>query len=312
MRVWALVAFAVALGGAAPVTVPSKPESTPQAAPAAAKADPDGREGLSAYERESLAADRAANRIAESANAIARDQRLFALWQLGLGSAGVVFTGFAAFWAYRATHWAKEAAAQTKRSADADNAALKETRKAARDARKDAAAQEVRFTDQLGVAKKQVEVAEDTARKQLRAYVHAESIAFTWMPEGHPLFTITLMNTGQTPAINVAAGAVVKRGPVAELAGVKVPEDILLGRSSLVGPGVPFATSLLTTGAEEVKRESIGKANMLAVLGSIKYQDVFGRIYETEFAYFTTGPGEMKLIDLPGHRAVFREILKPD
>jgi hypothetical protein len=144
MRLWALVACALLLGAAAPsqatapVAASSKPQSTPQAAPSQPDAKPDGGERLSAYERESLIEDRAANRIAESANTISRDQRLYALWQLGLSGAGVVFTGFAAFWAWRATHWARRAAESAGASAAADNAALDETRKAAIDARETA------------------------------------------------------------------------------------------------------------------------------------------------------------------------------
>ncbi|MBU4435465.1 MAG: hypothetical protein KKC14_13745 [Alphaproteobacteria bacterium] len=58
------------------------------------------------------------------------------------GCFGVAFTGVAAFFAYRATHWAKAAAHAARQSAAADNEALAETRAAADEARKSSAAGE--------------------------------------------------------------------------------------------------------------------------------------------------------------------------
>lgn len=167
---------ALFLSGAAPVEPASKPQGRPQPAPSQPKADPGRSESMSDYERESLAVDRAANRIAETANAISDAQRSYAFWQLVLSFAGVGFTGIAAFFAWRATHWAKEAASHTKRSADADNAALTETRNAAAEARKDAEAQAERFRQELKIAKDNLDAAREATFAIDRAWlsVHVE------------------------------------------------------------------------------------------------------------------------------------------
>ena len=76
----------------------------------------------------------------------------------------MAFTGVAALFAWRATHWAKEAAKQAGISARADNLALDETRQAAVDARKDADVQTKRFTEQMA---KQQELVDFTATTAL-------------------------------------------------------------------------------------------------------------------------------------------------
>jgi hypothetical protein len=305
---------ALLLLGAAAVPPSGAPDSKPEGSQAPAGAQRDSAQSLSAYERESLVAERAANRIAEGANTIARDQRLIALWQLVLGAAGVVFTGFAAFWAWRATHWAKEAAGQTKRSADADNAALDETRKGMTQAREDADRQATRFAEQLKVATatgaaaaRQAEVAERASHKQLAAYVHAEELTFNWSKDGWPLFSLKLMNTGQTPAIGVKAGGKAAFGDVARLAALEhVEASVLLGRVGIIGATSPHVATLLVDDYKQIRREQITGDNMLAVLGRITYSDVFGKSYETEFGFFTTSP-ELKMSNLVGKFAMFRE-----
>lgn len=122
-----------------------------------------GADELNPYERESLAIDRAAIRAAERANVIAEAQRRYSFVQLVLGFVGVVLTGVAAYFAYRATHWAREAAVQTKRSADADNEALSETRAAAVDARQAAALQAKRLAEQSQLADQTMQFTAKTA-----------------------------------------------------------------------------------------------------------------------------------------------------
>lgn len=261
--------------------------------------------------------------------------------QLFLGGAGVVFTGFAAFWAWRATHWAKEAAGAARESAKADNESLAETRKAAADARKDAEVAAARFDQQMAKQQELVEytaktahamdhaataqrgtasamrasaealtrqgnIAEQTAKTQLRAYVYAESLVFHWSNEGELLFTVTLRNTGKTPAARVAAAGTLIMGTTTALANVEVPKGFKLGRTSMIGAGLPFDTTLIVHGSDAARVDNISKDNMMAVLGRVEYEDVFGERFETEFGFFTlSSVSGSRMADLPGHRTVF-------
>jgi hypothetical protein len=150
---------AVLLAGAAP----NQPASQPQEPPAAAEPPADSGQGFTAFERESLAVDRAANGIAQRANLIAEAQRSYAYWQLLLGGAGVAFTAVAAIAAIAAAIYAKRAAHAAALSAQADNASLSATLKAAEDARADAKEQAARFKKQMGAQDQLIEYTAKTA-----------------------------------------------------------------------------------------------------------------------------------------------------
>lgn len=86
----------------------------------AADASARSAQGAEAKESESLAEERAANRIAIEANRIARDQSRIGFWQLVLGAVVTCLTAVAAWGAI-------SAAIHTKRSADIADAAFAET-----------------------------------------------------------------------------------------------------------------------------------------------------------------------------------------
>jgi hypothetical protein len=130
---------------------------------------------MSLYERLDVAASTRANNIADA-------QRRYAYWQMFLAAAGVGFTGVAAFFAWRATHWAKEAARHTKRSADADNHALTETRNAAAAARTAFLADQRPWVGVLDARVEEILVDETGARADV---------------------VLCLKNTGRSPALNV-------------------------------------------------------------------------------------------------------------
>ncbi|WP_419320730.1 hypothetical protein ACN2C7_07055 [Caulobacter sp. ErkDOM-E] len=219
---------ALLLLGAMSVPSPGKPQASPKPAPAPAKPRPDSRQSLTAYERETLAVDRAANNIGERANSIADAQRVYGLLQLILGVFGVAFTGAAAFFAWRATYWAKTAAHETKRSADADNAALAITTTGMAEARKDAIEQGKRFTEQLALSQETMEytarssrametsatatrrmasTAGATAKDQLRPYVYLVDEQCELVLSLGTIYgadaAFGFKNFGQTPAKNV-------------------------------------------------------------------------------------------------------------
>lgn len=101
--------------------------------------------------------------MADRANLIAETQRSYAFRQLVLGGFGVAFTALAAVAAIAAAVYAKHAAKAARDSADADNAALEETRAASVEARKDAAAQSKRLSEQLALAEQTMEFTAKTA-----------------------------------------------------------------------------------------------------------------------------------------------------
>lgn len=231
----------------------------------------------------------------------AEDAVDLALWQLALGLFSVGGLAFTVYYARRA--WV-----EAQRSANAAHEALDDTRR-------DAVEQEKRFTEQLRVAAdaataatRHAEIAEDAARKQLRAYLYAESLWFRVAPEGYPLFTLTLRNTGATPAVNVRCAADYEFGGVTALPVVR--RDATPGRDQLVGAGVAKETTLLVRGYKDIRVADIDyNERMLHVMGYIRYDDVFGDEYETQFAFFT---GDQRSNEpfgsIAGHRPTFSKI----
>jgi hypothetical protein len=105
---------ALLLVGAAPATAQEEPKASADERGAAPNPKANSSQSMPDLSAESVALDREANRIAERANLIADVQSAYAFWQTALGAAGVFFTGFAAIFAWRATHWAREAAFHAK------------------------------------------------------------------------------------------------------------------------------------------------------------------------------------------------------
>ncbi len=282
--------------------------------------DGGGSEHLSAYERESLTVDRAANGISERANLIAEAQRSYAFWQMWLTVAGVAFTGVAAFFAYRATHWAKEAARQTKRSADADNAALKATVEAAGEARQEAVEQARRFEDQLHLsadsalamqasaraATKGLALTTDTTAKQLRPYVYIVGERFklnslgigTVGSEGgfqrivndHVGIEFAIKNFGLTPAKRVRLRARAYIGEGWNDGGeVDVSASATLHRGDMP-PG--FERPIHGYGLDgmaEAYPNVVRGTRSIFFEGKIEYEDSAGEPYETFFRRAATG-----------------------
>jgi hypothetical protein len=310
---------ALVLLGAAPVLPPGKPQSAPEATPAPAKPDGDGGESPSTYEREALAVDRVANGIAERANLIAETQRSYAFWQLILGGCGVAFTGFAAFFAYRATHWAKAAAQAARESATADNTALAEARAAAEEARKDALKRDKQFAEQLALSQETMEytarssrametsatatrrmasATSAAAKDQLRPYVYifGESISVSVFFAGGTIvgdiaaIGFSIKNFGQTPAKQV-----------------RIKVRAFIGENIAAGEPIAFDDRPTVNRADlppgfdreikgcEIDGMALAYASILLgeravfVEGLIEYEDAGGGKYETHFRRSCSG-----------------------
>lgn len=239
-------------------------------------------EEMTAYERESLAVDRAANGLAKSANAISEAQREYAFWHLALGGFGVGFTGIAAFFAWRATHWAKEAARQTKRSADADNAALAEARISAEEARKEAVEQANRLRGQL---RPYVYIVEENISTN-PVHINLRTIV-----SDHAPINFSIKNFGQTPAKRVRLKARAFIGEYWTEGGlVDVEEAAIIHRADLP-PGFErkiegYAVNGLAQPYARVQQSECS----VFFEGLIEYEDAAGVTYETNFRRVCTGP----------------------
>jgi len=216
-----------------------------------------------------------------------------AVWQIWLNVAGLLGLGATVLYARRA--WR-----EAERSAKAATEALDHTRA-------DAAAQADRFSQQLAVANRQVEIADDTAKKQLRAYVYVERMDMLWLDDG-PVFNVVFRNSGATPAINLRAGAeIVFCGP-ADIP--PMPENISMGRIQFIGASATRKNQVYTANRSGVSKESISFENNINVFGRVQYQDIFAQTFETEFAFYThtAEPDEEGMVAMIGHRAAFRAV----
>lgn len=310
------------LMGAAPVAPSAKPQSAPKNAPGATNADRNGGDRMGAYERESLAASRVANGIAERANVIADAQRRYGFWSLILAALGVAFTGIAAFFAYRATHWAKDAAAHTKRSADADNEALTETRNAAAAARQDALDAAERFRAQIADSREMVEftaksayamehganasrslaiATREAAAKQLRPYLYLTEERFMYhqitggggrQMAVDALFAIR--NFGQTPAKRVRFRAATFLGGYWSEDFAPDLDGAVWIHWSDVPPGHsrpmddPSAYRCLGFSDQDVAHVT-DDSRAFFFHGVIEYEDGDGKAYKTHFRRAATG-----------------------
>jgi hypothetical protein len=168
-----------------------------------------------------------------------------------------------------------------------------------------------RATDKL------VRGADKNAERQLRPYVHASVAHFFWDQNGVRAI-VELTNSGETPATFFELGAISQTAPRDAGHLINIPADLQYrrwaplggGKSSTIGVrGIvsdeqidPFAVD-----ARDVL-DAKGEKNFY-VLGRIRYGDVFGSEYETEFAFFTsnTRPGEdIKMMIPSGDFVAFR------
>jgi hypothetical protein len=240
--------YCAALGGpglATPAWAQESPRG-PEHHDGAAATAADGSEGAlaagaSVYETKSLALTREANNIAARSAEAAIRQANYGLDQVVLGGFATFFTALAAIAAIAAAYYAKHAAEAARLSAKSDHDALEETRKAGVEARREAVEQAKRVTEQLRLAdqtmqftaksayametsaratrsnansaQRAVEVAADTASKQLRPYVYltSEVVKTTRYIDGsvddRAPIDFTVRNFGQTPAKKVSIRA---------------------------------------------------------------------------------------------------------
>lgn len=193
------------------------------------------------------------------------------------GALGSLIGGFTLAAAWSAAKWARRAAEETKRTADLAELASKDSEAALTSALKSAEA-----------AERQVSIAEDTAQRQLRAYVTVDHPYINNGPcEGIVLeYRITATNDGVTPAKDFqwASKFTIAFDEEAEEE-LKLPWDGVERSTAIVGAGKSVhmhgrLPSAIT--AEYQRRLEDGTARIWAV-GEIRYQDIFGQACHTQY-----------------------------
>jgi hypothetical protein len=281
---------------------------------AAENAGHGGQESLSGGDRESLAVSREANRIAERANLIAEAQKAYALGQFIVGGVGVGLTAVAVAAAIYAAFYAKAAADAARDSANADNAALEQTRDAAAEARKDALEQAQRHSDQLDIAERTASAMRETARgardanqialetsaSQLRPYVYVleEFVGVVTKPnfagELHLYDTakagFSIRNFGKTPAKNVTVRALVEVGGYwSDDRVVEFSKTRTIYRADIPPSHQTSVDGYFVSGLSGLHQEFANSKKSIFLSGEVNYEDGLGNKYRTEFNRALTG-----------------------
>jgi hypothetical protein len=143
--------------------------------------------------------------------------------------------------------------------------------------------------------KRSIVLAEDTAQRQLRAYVMVHAAAIENLSSGRkPIARLILKNTGQTPAHAVSHWC------SSGVAPYPMPDHVV---RALRGRETEMSTKPLPPGAEtkawseseiltEAQYEGLSEGtHALYVVGEIRYLDAFNKPQETDFLLFVGGPG---------------------
>lgn len=140
---------------------------------------------------------------------------------------------------------------------------------------------------------KQLVHGEDTAKRQLRAYVGLKSYEIEGTAVGeHPKVTLLFQNAGQTPAHDVTCryGVGVDHFPQPQLAGAaNLPEAKSV---AVLLPGATMKQSLVGTGPvlRQVEIDAINAGTAaIYCFGVVKYRDIFGEPQQTDFSLMMGG-----------------------
>jgi hypothetical protein len=127
--------------------------------------------------------------------------------------------------------------------------------------------------------------------EQLRPYVNVSEARFEWMPNFGVRVVVHCLNSGQSPATFFEVGAISKVYDRGDKGWTEtIPDDLNYKIWSSLGAGRTETAliygDLFTKHAEEV---FIGQRDkFFFIAGRVRYGDVFGSEYESEFIYFTT------------------------
>lgn len=134
-------------------------------------------------------------------------------------------------------------------------------------------------------ARDSVTVAQETAQRQLRAYVHIHEALVLWTGDG-PVAHLLIKNSGQTPAYNVVFAAATAIGIDVEFDAAPTEGE---RARSVIGPGgeVLKQTAPLFFPAVDDPTSPVSRARFYA-WGSVFYDDAFGVSRYCHFRYVMT------------------------
>jgi hypothetical protein len=143
-------------------------------------------------------------------------------------------------------------------------------------------------------AKKSIDFARESARLDQRAWVTTTTsqLAKPLVIGEKPLVTVSIINSGKTPALNVITGGDADISE--ELSDVNFNMPIIRIKSKFVlGPGVTGKTTCegLNPVVDQTEIDDLknGQRLRLYVRGVITYDDVFGRSHQTTFCAWING-----------------------
>jgi hypothetical protein len=141
-------------------------------------------------------------------------------------------------------------------------------------------------------AKQAVELARDTAKQQLRAYVCVVAADIVFAKVDEPGIEIRIKNCGLTPAYNVSmwSGLAVSTHPLQRSLD-KPPEEFGMNQSVLAPDGFELMHPIFPLGTAQ---------HTLYVYGQINYVDAFNDHHTTDFRLLFGGPEPPQLIERNG------------
>lgn len=152
--------------------------------------------------------------------------------------------------------------------------------------------------------------AEQTAEAQLRPYVSMRDASFEWYANNLRVIA-TVANTGQTPATFFELGCISRVGVDGEQ-DETIPADTEYKAWASLGGGDTTTISIRNGLSDENAREVLDAAGgkIFMIVGRVRYGDVFGSEYESEFIFFTRDvrPSQpIKMMRSTGRVAAYRK-----
>ncbi|MFW2446010.1 MAG: hypothetical protein ACN4E6_01670 [Qipengyuania pacifica] len=141
----------------------------------------------------------------------------------------------------------------------------------------------------LGVALQSNKIARQTARRQLRAYVHPDRIWLLFR-DNKPYLGFRIKNTGQTPAKWFEIEARVKIMSVTDESRSQVGPIAEKTRWAVIGAGSDRTAGIKPLNPDNMSivefHRNKEKGGEFFALGRIRYCDIFDHVWETEFTAF--------------------------
>ncbi|TIX89169.1 hypothetical protein [Rhizobium sp. P44RR-XXIV] len=143
----------------------------------------------------------------------------------------------------------------------------------------------------LELTRRSITHTRELGQAQTRAYVHAASAGHLWdNTDGSYTVLLWVENVGETPAKVFEIGATLKKVRQGQITSSIKAESYEMKAWSALGPKLkPTSVRLDLQKFTELAREfrSPVEDHVILLTGTIRYQDIFDRWFETDFALYT-------------------------